>query len=158
MDQLQFWCNFHLMHSKIARIVTSEVYCNYTHAQSYPTGAGGSSSVSNGVLLHLQYNTVVCCLQNTACLIMGDVHHTLLVHLVGREEDIVSCPSGFLAAYNSQTSQSTVQVTGNTHEHVTRSTRASLRHHPPPTWVHVRRQPVLYEEWERKWVLMTKES
>ena len=76
MEQLQFWCNFHLMHSKIARIVTSEVYCNYTHAQSYPTGAGGSSSVSNGVLLHLQYNTVVCCLQNTACLITGDVYHT----------------------------------------------------------------------------------
>ena len=91
----------------------SEVYCNYTHAQSYPTGAGGSSSVSNGILLHLQYNTIVCCLQNTDCFIMGDVHHRLLVHLVGmEEEDIVSCPSGFLATYSSQSPQGTVQVIG----------------------------------------------
>ena len=140
MEQLQFWCNFHLMHSKIARIVTSEVYCNYTHAQSYPTGAGGSSSVSNGVLLHLQYNTVVCCLQNTACLITGDVHHTHCLFTWWGEEDIVSCPSGFLATYNSQTPQSTVQVTGKA-KHVTPSTRASLRPCPPPTRVHVYRQP-----------------
>ena len=78
--------NFYLMHIKTAN-VNSKVgllYYNYTHAQPYPTGAGGSSSVSNGVLLHLQHNTVVCCLQNTDCLIMGDVHHRVLVHLVGR--------------------------------------------------------------------------
>ena len=79
-------------------IQNSEVNCNYTHAHSYPTGAGGSSRVSNGVLLHLQHNTVVCRLQNTDCLIMGDVHHGVLVYLVGREEeDIVLVKSTYSA-------------------------------------------------------------
>ena len=68
------------------------------HSLNYLTGAGGSSGVSNGVLLHLQHYTIVCGLQNTDCLLMGDVHHRLLVHLVGREEeDSVSMETTYFA-------------------------------------------------------------
>ena len=82
--------------------------------------------------------------------------YTLLVHLVGKRRISSHVLVGFLLLTIPR--PSTAIGTGTTHEHVTRSTRASPRPRPPPAQVHVCRQPVLYEEQERKQVTTTKKS
>ena len=85
------WCavtkhiRYSCIHLALSKLRLVRVYCKHMHSLNYLTGAGGSSGVSNGILLHLQHYTIVCGLQNTDCLLMGDVHHGVLVHLVGGE-------------------------------------------------------------------------